>query len=247
MNDEWLERYSRQLLVPGIDFQGQEALAAATVVLVGCGGLGCPLAMYLAAAGVGQLRLIDNDRIELSNLPRQIAFTEDDVGHFKATQLAERLRAMNREVQVSAMTHRLSVNNAAELLAGATLVIDASDSRETRVVIEDATRVASQPWLMGAAIQWSGQWIAFSANRREGCYRCLAPSKDDVAAGGCARLGVIGPVVGATAMMQATAAINYLSGGDTSWGQLYLYDFRRGEQQILALHPRANCPACRIN
>ena len=244
LSDEALERYSRQILVPGFDIEGQSRLAAADVALVGCGGLGCPLAMYLAAAGVGRLRLIDDDRVEASNLPRQIAFSEANVGEPKAIALAARIQAMNGAVAATPVECRVEAGNAAAAVAGCSLVIDATDSHATRCVIEDATREQRIPWVMGAAIQMSGQWMAFSPDRAEGCYHCLAPETAEVEAGGCARLGVVGPVVGAVAMMQATTALMLLVGESISWGRLSLYDFRRGEQQSLRLGPRVGCPAC---
>lgn len=244
LSDDALARYSRQILVPGFDIEGQSRLAAADVALVGCGGLGCPLAMYLAAAGVGKLRLIDDDCVEASNLPRQIAFTEADVGEPKARALANRVQAMNSAVAAVSVEHRVGAENAAAIFAGCSLVIDATDSHAARCVIEDATRAQGTPWVMGAAIQMSGQWMAFSPDRAEGCYHCLAPEAAESEAGGCARLGVVGPVVGAVAMMQATMALMLLVGESVAWGQLSLYDFRRGEQQSLRLGLRAGCAAC---
>jgi molybdopterin/thiamine biosynthesis adenylyltransferase len=244
LSDEALARYSRQILVPGLDIEGQARLAASQVVIVGCGGLGCPLALYLAAAGVGRLRLVDDDHIELSNLPRQVAFTEADVGLQKAEVLAARARAMNTDIRVESVSVKAVSDNALALFKGATLVIDATDSHAARCVIEDATRVHAIPWIMGAAIQMSGQWMAFGPQRAEGCYHCLAPQAAEAEAGGCARLGVMGPVVGAVAMMQANTALMLLAGESVAWGRLSIYDFRRSEQQSLALKPRAGCAAC---
>lgn len=236
-----LDRYSRQILVPGIDLDGQDRLAEASVVVVGCGGLGCPLAMYLAAAGVGRVTLYDDDNIEWSNLPRQIAFLQSDVGGAKALVLADRLRAMNSGIEVVAVNARFT---AAASLEGVDLVLDASDSRQSRLAIEDATRAAGLPWLMASAVQMSGQWLAFDPERQAGCYRCLAPVEAASDSGGCARLGVMGPVVGAIAMMQANQALRLLAGEALPWGQLSVYDFRTQTQQQLMLSPRADCSAC---
>lgn len=244
MDDTALERWSRQILVPGIDLEGQERLAASTVLLVGCGGLGCPLALYLAAAGIGSLRLVDDDRVALSNLPRQIAFTEADVGRFKAEALAAAARARNHHCAVSCEVTALTDANAPGLVAGVDLVIDATDSAASRRCIDDATRAAGVPWILGAAVQQSGFWMAFSAERSEGCYHCLAP--DAATPGGdCSLLGVLGPAVGAVAMAQCTAALHYLSGSRAlDWGVLTLMDFGAGEQQRLQLTPRPGCERC---
>ncbi len=243
MLDE-LDRYSRQILVPGIDLEGQEQLANASVLLVGCGGLGCPLAMYLAAAGVGRITLCDNDTVELSNLPRQVAFVETDLGEAKARVLADRLRAMNSGIDVQAVTERFDGHSPLE---GVDLVLDASDSRQTRLTIEDSTRAARIPWVMGAAVQMSGQWLAFDAQRETGCYRCLAPEQGESDSGGCARLGVLGPVVGVVALMQATLALQFLAGQSLAWGRMTVYDFRTQEQRQLLLTPRKNCSGCALS
>ena len=243
MGDD-LDRYSRQILVPGVDIEGQGRLAQASVLVVGCGGLGCPLALYLAAAGVGRITLYDDDTVEWSNLPRQVAFVEADVGQTKAWVLADRLRAMNSGIDVRAVPQRFDEQVSLE---GIDLVLDASDSRQTRLAIEDSTRAAVIPWVMGSAEQMSGQWLAFDAMRDSGCYRCLAPVEGDSDSGGCARLGVLGPVVGIVALMQATQALRLLVGDDLPWGRLMIYDFRTQEQQQLLLRPRAGCSACDVS
>lgn len=245
MDDRQLERYSRQLIVPNFDLEGQEALAAARVVIVGCGGLGTPVALYLAAAGVGRLVLIDDDRVALSNLPRQVAFIEADIGKYKTEVLAARLCAMNPDIDISYQSLRLSSTNAEQLLCDADLVIDATDNREARLVIDAATVKAGMPWLMGAAVQTSGQNLAFSGNRAEGCYHCLSPESPGGVAGSCKELGILGPVVGSIAMTQALDAIKYLTGcGAIAWGALRISDFLRDERYELTLSKRPDCPVC---
>lgn len=244
VDDAALERWSRQIVVPGVDIEGQERLAASSVVLVGCGGLGCPLGLYLAAAGVGALRLVDADTVELSNLPRQVAFSEADLGKPKAEVLAAAATARNRQCEVAADVCALTEDNAEQLLSGADLVIDATDSTLARRCIDLATRRLGVPWILGAVVQQSGFWVAFSAERGEGCYHCLAP---EVVAGGgsCAELGILGPVAGAIAMGQCTAALHYLSGcQQPDWGVLHLLDLRNTELHRLTLVPRPGCDCC---
>jgi len=244
-DDQALARYSRQMLVPGIDFEGQEQLTAASILIVGCGGLGCPAALYLAAAGVGRIRLVDDDRVELSNLPRQIAFNEADVGALKVTQLVERLRDRNSQVAVEAIVGRFDLDTGAALLEGVDIVLDATDSQSARRAIDRLTYRQGLPWIMGTAVQMSGMWLPFSAQRSEGCYHCLAPSLVTNARGGCETLGIVGPVVGAIAMAQAFTVLAAITGcAPVRWGQLHLSDMRSGELRHLQLGRREHCPCC---
>ena len=244
MNDAELERYSRQILVPSFGFEGQEALARARVLLVGCGGLGNPAAMYLASAGVGYLRLVDDDVVEVSNLPRQIAFTEGDVRRNKSEVLAARLRALNSAVAIDSHVCRFDQQSAPMLLDSIDLVVDGSDSLETRQRVNVETAKRKLPWFMGAAVQFGGQNIAFSASREEGCYQCLAPDTT-VAGGSCSELGVLGPVVASVALTQVLDVIAYLSDSHkVPWGTLRIRDFATGETQSLSLSCRLDCPVC---
>lgn len=244
IGDQDLERYSRQLLVPDFDFDAQQALGNATVLIVGCGGLGCPVALYLAAAGVGNLRLVDDDKIERSNLPRQIAYAEHDVGKYKADLLCAALQARNSAVTVESVTERFNDETASELLKGVQMVIDGSDSRATRALIDSYTARLGLPWVMGAAVQMSGQNMVFDAMREHGCYHCIAPEHTDVG-GSCAELGILGPVVGAVAMTQALDAIKLLSGcAQPAFGLLRIRDFRRDESYHLSVEKRGDCAVC---
>ncbi len=248
MDDRQLERYSRQLIVPGVDLEGQEALALASVLIVGCGGLGTPVAMYLAAAGVGRIVLVDDDEVELSNLPRQIAYQESDVGFSKAFMLASRLGLMNQDIAVEFHETRFGEHNADQLLADVSMVIDATDNRATRLLIDAQTALRGIPWFMGAAVQMSGQNIAFSAHRSEGCYHCLSPESVTGSAGSCRELGILGPVVGSVALTQAMDAIKCITGcAEVPWGILRLHDFRKDESHRLVLGKQAHCPLCGSN
>ena len=244
IGDQDLERYSRQLLVPGFDFEAQQALGDAAVLIVGCGGLGCPVALYLAAAGVGSLRLVDDDKIEHSNLPRQIAYTEHDVGKYKADMLRDALKARNSAVNVQSVVGRFNDETALGLLDGVQMVVDASDSRATRALIDSYTARLGLPWVMGAAVQMSGQNMVFDAMRKYGCYHCIAPENTDVD-GSCTELGILGPAVGAVAMTQALDVIKLLSGcGQPAFGSLRIRDFRRDESYLLSVEKRGDCAVC---
>ncbi len=244
MDDRGLERYSRQLLVPGFELDGQESLAGSSVVVVGCGGLGSLAAQYLAGAGVGRLVLVDPDRIELSNLPRQVAYIEDDIGQFKSDVLAVRLRRMNADLQVESRPIAFDPASGPALVGEADAVLDGTDNHRARLVIDRITATYQIPWFMGAAVQMAGQAIAFSGLRSEGCYHCLAPEAD-MREGGCATLGILGPVVGMVALQQVLDLLGALSGVATvRWGLLRHYDFRNNETVALAVEKRTDCSVC---
>jgi len=244
ISDAMLERFSRQVLVPGFDLEGQQALACARVAVVGCGGLGNLAALYLAAAGIGFIRLIDDDVVEPSNLPRQIAFTESHLGMPKAEMLASAMTARWSAVTVDAVVKRLTAANIRQLLAEVDVVVDATDNREARLLIDVATAASRVPWIMGAALQMTGQNMLFDAEREYGCYHCLYP-QSDTAPRTCGELGVLGPVVGIIALHQALDVIKLLTGcGSLPWGMLRLVDFREDEHQRVLLTPRPDCSLC---
>lgn len=247
MNDHNLERYSRQLLVPGIDFEGQSAMAAAHVCVVGCGGLGNPAALYLAAAGVGRLTLVDDDTVSISNLPRQIAFREIDLGRYKVDVLAEEILARNSEVNCETVSQRLDSDNALHLFEGASVVVDGTDNAQSRQLIDVTTMRLGLPWVMGGAVQMSGINAIFDAQRDFGCLQCLQDTADALGPeGDCARLGIIGSVVAAVAMTQVNQVIKLITGtGSLPFGEIWLRDFRCDVEQRLTFSPRPNCPRCR--
>ncbi|MEQ9462077.1 MAG: molybdopterin-synthase adenylyltransferase MoeB [Haliea sp.] len=246
LDDVDLERYSRQLLVPDLDVAGQEMLAAATVLVVGLGGLGCPAALYLAAAGVGTLRLADGDRVELSNLQRQIAHTEAGLGDNKARSAARAVSAINRGVRVDVIDHHLDAGNMAAAVEGVDLVLDASDRFATRYALNRACVAAGVPLLSAAAIRLEGQLALFDTAAGGPCYRCLYPdaaADDDSLA--CSENGVLGPVVGVLGSLQALEAIKYLVGMESTLRDaLLVLDLRSLALQRLALVRRRSCPDC---
>ena len=244
LTDSQLQRYARQLIVPQVDLEGQQRLQAARVLIVGAGGLGVPMAQYLAGAGVGFIRIADDDRVELSNLPRQVAYTEADVGRLKVDVLAERLRAGNAEDTVDARAVRYETDSGSDLLDTVSLVLDATDSPQARQDIDRATRQLELPWIMGSAVRTFGQWAAFDSRRRLGCYHCLMTESTDTQNVSCAELGILGPVVALVSLQQALWAIKYSVDHSLPWAQLYIMDAWSGEQTQLALSVRPDCPLC---
>ncbi len=244
LSDSELARYARQLILPEVDLEGQARLKESRVLIVGAGGLGTPAAQYLAGAGVGSIRLVDDDRIALSNLPRQLAYTEDDLGQLKVEVLAQRLRDANGEIAVDAHCARFEGDTASKLLEGVDIVLDATDSLQARLDIDRATYAAKLPWVMGAAVGTSGQWAVFDEARREGCYHCLVREPDSSENQGCAELGILGPVVGLVALQQSLLVIRYLVGSGLPTGCLHVLDAWKGEASQLALGVCKDCVLC---
>lgn len=244
LTDSQLQRYARQLIMPQIDLEGQQRLQSARVLIVGAGGLGIPTAQYMAGAGVGFIRVADDDRVELSNLPRQVAYTEADVGRLKVDALAERLKAANGEVTVDARATRFDANSASDLLDNVSLVLDATDSLQARQDIDRETRQFELPWIMGSAVRTSGQWAAFDAQRRLGCYHCLMSEPAGMQNASCAELGILGPVVALVSLHQTLWAIKYLVNQALPWAQLHVMDAWSGAQTQLDLSIRPDCPLC---
>jgi len=244
LTDNQLTRYARQLLLPQVDLDGQMRLQASCVLVVGAGGLGCPVTQYLVGAGVGHIRVVDPDQVELSNLPRQVVYTEADVGVAKVDALASRLRAANADIVLEGCVGRFDADAAQGLLDGVDLVIDASDSNQARLDIDRSTYERQLPWLMGAAVQTAGQWIAFDPTRQHGCYHCLGAEDRDEGLGGCAALGILGPVAGMIAMQQSLAALKYLLGAHLPWGVVHYADGWADEYSAITLTARPDCPLC---
>ena len=251
MDDSELLRYSRQIMLPEIDVEGQARLGGATVLVVGLGGLGSPVAMYLAAAGIGRLVLNDFDAVDLSNLQRQIVHVDASVGVPKVQSAARTLAALNPLVTVETIGEKLSREALEELLARVDLVLDASDNFATRYLINDACWRAGTPLVSGAAIRWEGQVALFDPRRPESpCYRCLYPQADDQALN-CAENGVIAPLVGVVGAMQAMEAVKAITGvgagageGESLAGHVLYYDAKRADWRKFRLRKRPACPVC---
>ena len=245
MKDDQLLRYSRQIMLPQVDIAGQQALLDSHVLIIGAGGLGSPASMYLAAAGVGKLTLVDNDTVELSNLQRQLAHAESDLGANKVDSAAATLRAINSDVEVVALNRRVGTAELGELVSSADVVLDATDNVETRFAINRACLAAKVPLVSGAAIRLEGQIAVFDSRQSDSpCYECLYKGGE----GGdltCADNGVFAPVVGIIGSMQALEALKLIAQfGDTLIGRLLLFDASSMQWREMKLPRDPNCLAC---
>jgi adenylyltransferase/sulfurtransferase len=245
LDDDELMRYSRQLLLPQLDIAGQLRLKQSRVLVVGAGGLGCPVALYLGSAGIGHLTVADDDVVELANLQRQIAFGEADLGESKASQLAARVLAMNPAIQADALSDRLASDALDEHVQVADLVVDCTDNFTTRFALNRACVAAKVPLVSGAAIRGEGQITAFDSRRSDSpCYQCLYAETEEVDLR-CAEAGVIGPLVGMIGAAQAMEAIKVLTGtGRSLIGRLLLLDAWQMEWRELKLAKDPGCPIC---
>ena len=244
MNDDQLLRYSRHLLLPEIEVAGQEKLLNARVLLIGLGGLGSPIAMYLTAAGVGELVIVDHDRVEMSNLQRQIIHRTRALGQPKAESAAEALWAMNPDTRITAITHKLNEEQLTEQATQADLIIDATDNFTTRHLINRVSVATSTPLVSGAAIRFEGQITVFDRRQDESpCYHCLYPDNGDENLT-CSESGVISPLVGVIGSMQALEAVKLLAGQPTLHGRLLMFDGLHSQWQTLKLSRDRHCPVC---
>ena len=245
ISDRDLMRYSRQIMLPGFDVAAQEKLLASRVLLVGLGGLGCPVALYLAGAGVGTLVLADGDRVDESNLQRQVAHGGTDVGRFKAESAADACRAINGSLRIEAVNQRLEGDAMAGQVAVADLVVDATDSFVSRLELNQACVAAGKPLLSGAAIRSEGQVVLFDTARGSPCYRCLYPEGDGEQDLSCTENGVLAPMVGVIGSLQALEAVKFLAGyGDNLAGRLMLVDGGSMQVREVRLKRNPGCPHC---
>ncbi|WP_049722341.1 HesA/MoeB/ThiF family protein [Gilvimarinus polysaccharolyticus] len=246
MNDDQLLRYSRQIMLPGVDIEGQTALLDARVMIVGLGGLGAPVAMYLAAAGVGALVLVDDDVVELSNLQRQVIHHTGDIGQSKVASAAASIKAINPDVAVTTHCLRLSAANLTPLLDGVQVLLDCSDNFAIRFALNAAAVAHQIPLVSGAAIRLEGQVAVFdSRDPSSPCYRCLYDEQNDENLS-CSESGVLAPLVGVIGSMQALETIKLLAGiGDGLTGRLQLYDARKSAWREMRLPRDPDCPVCK--
>lgn len=244
MTDEELLRYSRQILLPEFDIDGQERLRQSRALIVGLGGLGSAAAMYLAAAGVGRLTLVDFDTVDLSNLQRQIIHRTTDVGRLKVESARDTLRALNPLIEIIAIPKVLDELELIEQARQADVVVDACDNLPTRLAINAAGVRAGVPLVSGAVIRLEGQVLVWRPRRDGACYRCLYRDAE-VNPEACAQTGVLAPVVGVIGSLQAVEAIKVLTGiGETLDGRLLLLDATRLEWRTLKVRRNPSCPVC---
>lgn len=245
-NEAEVVRYSRHILLDEVGSTGQARLRDASVLVVGAGGLGCPLVLYLAAAGVGRIGIVDGDTVELSNLQRQIGHTTAGLGRPKAASLAEAAGAINPLVRLEPHQRRLDAGNALALVGDYDIVCDATDNFPTRFLVSDACVLARRTLVSAAVLRFEGQLATFKPHAGGPCYRCLypAPPPPD-AVPSCAEAGVLGAVVGVLGTLQATEVLKEILGiGETLAGRLLIWDALSLRTRLVKLRPDPACPAC---
>ncbi len=245
MDDAQLLRYSRQILLPQIGIAGQECLNKAKILIVGTGGLGSPAAMYLTAAGVGQLSLCDFDVVDLSNLQRQSIHNTNDIGKLKVESAYETLLALNPHTKIVPISQQFDNNTLTEHVAKVDVVLDCTDNLSTRFAINQACVDARIPLVSGAAIRMEGQISVFRNDKLSSpCYRCLYPSKDALTET-CSQTGILAPLVGIIGSLQALEAMKLIMGvGEILTGWLLLLDVLNMEFSRVKLRKNPACPVC---
>ena len=246
LNDDLLLRYSRHILLPDVGVAGQTRISDASVLIVGAGGLGCPVALYLGAAGVGELWLADGDTVDLTNLQRQIGHATAAIGENKADSLARSVLAINPEINVRSICETLSASALHDAVAAVDLVVDASDNFATRHAVNRACVLLGKPLVSGAAIGFSGQLAVFDSRRADSpCYHCLFPDHADEPELRCAEAGVFAPLVGIIGAMQAMEALKYLARvGELLVGRMLLWDGLQADARVMKVPRDAACPVC---
>ena len=245
MKDEQLLRFSRQIMLPTMDVAGQQELVDATVLIVGMGGLGCLVAMYLSAAGVGHLVIADDDTVEITNLQRQIAHEQSNLGESKVSSAEATLKGLNPDVRITQIKNRLEGDLLEQAIVSADVVVDASDNFNTRFAVNQSCLKNKKPLVSGAAIRMEGQVAVFdSENPESPCYQCLYSECDDDDAS-CSQNGVMAPLVGIIGSVQAMETIKLITGiGNSLVGRLLLLDAATMQWREMKLPRDPSCPAC---
>jgi adenylyltransferase/sulfurtransferase len=246
VNDEQLLRYSRHILLPEIGIEGQQRLLAARALVIGVGGLGSPVALYLASAGVGTLTLCDNEEVDLTNLQRQIVHRMESVGRKKVESARDTLAAINPGVTVAALAERVDAARLETLAASHDIVIDGSDNFATRHAVNRACVKLRKPLVSGAAVRFDGQIAVFDLRLPESaCYACLFPESGESEDVRCAVMGVFAPLTGIVGSIQAAEALKLLAGaGETLSGRLLLLDALAMQVRTIRLRKDPACPVC---
>jgi molybdopterin/thiamine biosynthesis adenylyltransferase len=246
MNDEQLLRYSRHILLDEVGIEGQQRALAATVLIIGAGGLGSPAALYLAAAGIGRLLLVDDDDVDLTNLQRQVMHTTARVGLPKVESARAALLQINPEIEVVALRERIDDARLAELVPQAAVVLDCSDNFATRHAVNRACVAHGVPLVSGAVIRFDGQVSVFDPRQANSpCYSCLFPQDQAFTDAACSTMGVFAPLVGVVGAMQAAEALKLvMQVGQSLAGRLLLLDGRAMEWTSIALSRNPVCPVC---
>ena len=243
MNDELLLRYSRQILLPDVDIQGQTILNQARVLVLGAGGLGAPVLLYLAAAGIGHITVVDPDTVDLSNLQRQVIHSTVNITQAKVESAKQSMLAINPHIQVQALQTRLDEQQLLTQVAAHDVVVDCTDNFPTRFAINQACFTAKKPLVSGAVIRMEGQISTFDFRQAGACYRCLYNEEGGVE-DTCSTNGILAPVAGIIGSTQATEALKVLLNLPTLHGRLLLLDAKYMQWRELRLRADANCPVC---
>jgi molybdopterin-synthase adenylyltransferase len=246
MTDDQLLRYSRHIFLDDIGIEGQQKLLHAKVLIIGAGGLGSPVALYLASAGVGQLTVVDNDHVDATNLQRQIAHDMAHIGQHKATSIRDAVAAINPDVSVHAITERANAESLSALVQAADVVLDCTDNFDTRHAINQACVTHLKPLVSGAAIRFDGQVTVFDARQVDSpCYACLFPASASLDEERCATMGVFAPLVGIVGSVQAAEALKLICGiGQSLTGRLLMLDGRGMSWNEMKIGRDPSCVVC---
>jgi molybdopterin/thiamine biosynthesis adenylyltransferase len=246
LNDAQLLRYSRHILLDELGIDGQQQLLTSHALIVGAGGLGSPVALYLGSAGVGQITVVDHDTVDVTNLQRQIAHTLADVGQPKAQSIQQAIASINPDVQVNVVTRRADDTLLAELVRLADVVIDCTDNFATRHAINRACVTHTKPLVSGAAIRFDGQVTVYDLrDARSPCYACVFPESEKLEEAQCATMGVFAPLVGIIGSVQAAEALKLLMKvGRALTGRLLMLDARNMTWSEISMPRNADCPVC---
>jgi molybdopterin/thiamine biosynthesis adenylyltransferase len=246
MDDRELQRYSRHILLDEIGIEGQQRISAARILLIGAGGLGSPAALYLASAGVGRLTLVDSDRVDLTNLQRQVLHTTERIGQLKTTSARSALQALNPQVQVVEVACRAGPQEFDQLVAECDVALDCSDNFATRHALNRACVRHRRPLVSGAAVRFDGQLATFDRRLDDApCYACLFPESAEAEDEACAIMGVFAPLTGTIGCLQAAEALKLVCGcGATLHGRLMIIDALQMQWRSLAIRRDPNCAVC---
>lgn len=244
MNNQELLRYSRQILLPEIDIIGQEKLLSSKVLIMGLGGLGAPVSLYLASAGVGTLVLTDFDDVDLTNLQRQIIHTQESIGHAKTVSAKQALESINPSINYQPINHKLDKKELLKTIYSCDLVVDCTDNFESRFLLNQVCVEAKTPLISGAVIRMEGQITTYDFRKQEQpCYRCLYAEEGEIE-DTCSTTGVLAPVAGIIGSMQATEALKILLDLPTLSGRLQILDAKYMQWRSIKLRKDPKCPVC---
>ncbi|GBD03789.1 putative adenylyltransferase/sulfurtransferase MoeZ [bacterium HR19] len=248
LTDEMIIRYSRQIILDEVGGEGQKKLLSASVFIAGTGGLGVPAAMYLVAAGVGRIAIADFDKVDLSNLQRQVLYYTEDVGKPKVEVAAEKLRKINPDVEVVPINEKISASNVMDLIKDYDIVLDGSDNFSARYVISDSCVILKKPYVYGSVLRFEGQVSTFISTEGP-CYRCLYPSPPPPGMmPSCQEAGVLGVVPGIIGLIQANEVLKLILGkGNPLVGKLLVFDALNTEFSMYSVRKRRDCPVCGEN